>query len=76
MTDEVLTLAEIEDRFSSEWVLLQDPVRSATGQVTGGKVVCHSKNRDEVYDKAVKLRLKHSAFLYTGEMPEDAVIVL
>jgi hypothetical protein len=76
MTENVLSLAEIEARFDSEWVLLEDPVLSPGGQVAGGKVVWHSTDRDEVYQKAVELRLKHSAFLYTGEMPEDAVIVL
>lgn len=76
MTEEVLTLADITTRFDSEWILLEDPVRDRGGQITGGKVVWHSKDRDEVYQKAVELRLKHSAFHYTGEIPEDMVIVL
>jgi len=75
-TREVLTIEEIRTRFDSAWVLVEDPEVNEHKEVLGGKVVCHSKNRDEVYRKAVKLRLKHSAFLYTGRVPEDAVIVL
>lgn len=35
-----------------------------------GKVVWHSKDRDEVYRKAVELRAKRFAVLYTGKMPK------
>jgi hypothetical protein len=46
-------------------------------EVTGGKVVCHSKDRDEVYRRAVALpRPKHYAVLFTGRMPADTAIVL
>jgi hypothetical protein len=76
MSDKALTLAEIEAQYDSEWVLLEDPILNAEGQVTGGKVVWHSKDRDEVYQKAIELRLKHGAFRYTGKMPEDTAIVL
>lgn len=76
MTEQVLSLAEIEERFAGEWILLKDPVLGQDGKVAGGRVVWHSKDRDEVYQKAVELRLKHSAFLYTGTVPEDTAIVL
>lgn len=41
-----------------------------------GKVLHHSKDRDEVYRRAVALRPARSAVLYTGEIPEDTAIVL
>ena len=74
--NEVLSIAEIESRFDSEWVLLEDPQTSEKRQVLGGKVLWHSKDRDEVYRKALELRPKHSAFLYTGKIPEDAAVIL
>ena len=73
---EYLPLKEINARFDAEWILLEDPEVDEHLQVVRGKVVCHSKDRDEVDRKAVALRLKHSAFLYTGKMPENAAIVL
>ena len=74
--NEVLTITEIESRFDSEWVLVEDPEVNKNMEVVGGKVVCHSKDRDEVDRKAIELRLKRSAFLYTGKMPENTEILL
>ena len=74
--DEIMAVKEIEKRFDSEWVLLEDPTYDEQLRVLNGKVVCHSRDRDEVYRKAAELRLKHSAFLYTGTMPEDMEFIL
>lgn len=71
-----LTRAEIEMRFASEWILIADPEVDEHLNVTRGRVVAHSRDRDEVYQRAIDLRLKHSAFLYTGQIPDDVVIVI
>ena len=67
---------EIESQFDSEWILVDEPETNEQLEVLKGKVVHHSKDRDEVYRKAVALRPKRCAILYTGEIPEDAVVVL
>jgi len=72
---EVMPLAEIRARFRSEWILLEDPETTEFLEVKSGTVLWHSKDRDEVYRKARELRPKHSAILYTGTIPEDAVVV-
>lgn len=74
--NEVMSLAEIQARFLSEWILLEDPETSESLEVKGGKVLWHSKDRDEVYRKARELRPKHSAILYTGKLPQGSVVVL
>lgn len=74
--DAYLTIAEINDRFDSEWVLLDQPETDDLHEVMRGQVIAHSKDRDEVYRRAVELRPRRFAILYTGEMPENAVIVL
>jgi len=74
--DEILTLAEIESRFVAEWVLVEDPETDESLEVQRGRVRYHSKDRDEVYRKAVGLRPKRFAVLYTGQLPEDAAVVL
>ncbi len=73
--EEVMTVEEIQKRYDSEWVLLSDPVVNEWLEVLSGKVVIHSKNRDEVYRKAADLRLKRSAFLFTGQIPEDTAVI-
>ena len=75
MTD-VLSRAEIESRFADEWVLIEDPQTNQAHEVQGGKVLCHSKDRDEVYRQAVALRPKHFAVLFLGTMPPNTAIVL
>jgi hypothetical protein len=76
--EQVLTLDEIKARFDSEWVLLDEPQASDALQVRAGKVLHHSKDRDEVYRKAVELKPKHFAVLYTGTgiLPPGTEIVI
>ena len=74
--DEVLTAAEIEARFDSEWVLIEDPETDEALTVRRGTVRWHSKDRDEVYRKAVALHPRRFAILYTGKIPKDVAIVL
>jgi hypothetical protein len=74
--DDVLTIAQIEAQFGSEWVLVEEPETNQALEVQRGRVRWHSKDREEVYRKAVELRPKRFAVLYTGQMPEDTAIVL
>ena len=74
--DDVLALTQIEAQFASEWVLVEDPQTNDVLEVQRGKVRWHSKDRDEVYRKAVALSPKRFAILYTGTMPQGTAIVL
>ena len=73
---QIMTMQEIEAQFQSEWVLLEDPETTDMLEVIRGKVLCHSKDRDEVYRKALELRPRNSAILYTGALPKDMAWVL
>ena len=74
--NDILTIAEIQSQYDSEWVLLDDPVTDDALEIQKGKVIWHSKDRDEVYRKAIELRPKRFATLYTGKMPANTAIVL
>jgi hypothetical protein len=74
--DELLTLAEIEAQFESEWILIEAPQTNEALEVQSGTVRWHGKDREEVYRKAVEMRPKRFAILYTGKMPKDTAIVL
>jgi len=74
--EEVLTITQIEARFDSDWILVGDPQTNEALEVQSGKVLWHSKDREEVYRKAVELRPRRSAMLYTGKMPKDTAVVL
>ena len=73
---DVLTITEIEAQFAAEWVLVEDPQTNDALEVQSGKVLAHSKDRDEVYREAVRLRPQRFAMLYTGTLPKDTAVVL
>ena len=72
----VLTMKQLEARFSGEWVLLVNPVQSTESEIARGELVLHSKDRSEVYREALKREDDHTAVLYVGKLPEDLVAVL
>jgi len=74
--DKILTISEIETQFRAEWILLENPKTNEALEVQGGKVVFHSKDRDEVYRMAAAKHPKRFAVLYTGKIPKDAAILV
>jgi len=74
--DELLTRSQIEEQFQSEWVLIDEPQTNEALEVLRGKVRWHSKDRDEVYRKAIEMHPRRFAILYTGKIPEDTEIIL
>jgi hypothetical protein len=74
--NDVLTIAEIRSQFESEWVLVEDPQTNESLEVQSGKVLLHSKDRDEFDRKALAFRPKRFAVLYTGKTPEGMEFAL
>jgi hypothetical protein len=75
--EQEMTIQEIESRFQDEWILISDPETNQALEVTRGNVVCHSRDRDEVYRRVLALAVpRHYAVLFTGKMPPDTAIVL
>ncbi|MGB7590430.1 MAG: hypothetical protein WBO19_04225 [Terriglobia bacterium] len=74
--NEVMSLVEIHEKFDSEWILVEDPETTESLEVKKGRVLWHSKDRDEVYRKARELAPRSSAILYTGTIPKEGALVL
>ena len=74
--NEVMTITDIEARFDSEWVLIGEPVTDEGLRVLSGRVLAHSRDRDEVDRCLLTLRPRHYATWYTGRLPDDMVVVL
>jgi hypothetical protein len=70
MTEKLL-ITDIEAKYPDEWILLEDPDTGDDLKVKSGKVLWHSPDRDEVYQKAIELRPTHAAFLFTGHVPQE-----
>jgi hypothetical protein len=73
---ETLSVKEIETRFPDEWILVIDPETGPDLEVQSGVVAAHSKDRDEVYRRALELKPRRSAVWFNGEPPKDTVIIL
>ena len=74
--NEVISLAEIQEKFESEWILIENPETEEGLKIKSGKILWHSKDRDEVYRKAREFKPEHSAIFYMGQIPQDTVIIL
>lgn len=76
LSDNTLTLDEMKAKFDGEWVLVEDPELDDALEVLSGRVWWHSPDRDEVYRKAVELRLGRSAFLSFRRRPPNTYVML
>lgn len=47
---ETVTLAQIEEQFPSEWVLIGDPETTEALEIVRGTVLWHSKGHDDLYE--------------------------
>lgn len=69
---DVLTIEEIDQQYPNEWVLIGDPQTNESLKVLGGKVLFHSKSREEIYrQSACEKRGSTLAFYYTGKVGKN-----
>ena len=74
--NQIMSLAEIQRQFDSEWILVGDSQLDQQNDVVSGAVLCHSRDRDEIDRVALLIRPKRSAVLFTGKIADGAVVVL
>ena len=71
-----MTYEQIKSRFDSEWVLVGEPETDKALNIRSGTVLHHSKDREEVYRRALELRPSRVAVMYAGTMPEGTAVVV
>lgn len=64
MSEPYLTLAEIEAKYPSQWVLLDQPTSNRYDEVTGGCLVLHDPDMDQFHRRMMDHRRPHMAALY------------
>lgn len=67
---------DIKKSFRDQWVLIEVEKVDESFNILEGEVLAHSKDKDEVYQKLLKIRPKEFSIEYTGEVPEDLAIVM
>jgi len=67
---------DIKKAFKDQWVLIEVEKVDESFNVVEGKVLAHSKDKNEVYQKLLQTRPKEFSIEYTGVIPEDLAIVM
>ncbi|MEG4076368.1 hypothetical protein QUA30_27570 [Microcoleus sp. Pol14C2] len=75
-TGEILTAAEIRDRYPREWVLIADTESDDLWNVIRGEVLAHSPEREEIDQALTKFKdIRSMSIEYTGPIPDDYSVI-
>ncbi len=69
MSNERLTLEEMEQKYPDEWLFIIDCEHSENTELLSGRVLVHSKSRADIYEASGHYK-GSAAIRYTGELPE------
>ena len=74
MAGKIELISRVKKRYPKEWLLLTNVVADELTRPIKGKLVAHSKNRDEIYARLKQVHGK-IAVEYTGDIPKDLFVV-
>ena len=75
-TGEILTVAEIRDRYPREWVLIADTESDDLWNVIRGEVLAHSPEREKIDQALTKFKdIRSMSIEYTGPIPDDYSVI-
>ena len=75
-TGEILTAAEIRDRYPREWVLIADTESDDLWNVIRGEVLAHSPEREEIDRALTKFKdIRSISIEYTGPIPDEYSVI-
>lgn len=75
MAKQVQLISKLKKRYPKEWLLLSNVTADELTHPIKGKLLMHSKNRDDIYDRLSRVRAKSACVTYTGDIPKDLVVV-
>jgi len=74
---DVVNIAEEREKYRDEWLLFEVVELDERQWPVRGRLLCHSKSRDEIHGVAMQHRDRELQTLYTGDLvPDDAYVVL
>ena len=72
--EEIATVEEIEKKYKDEWVIIEVLEENELEEPIKGKLLAHSKSRDEIYD-LLKDKSGDISVFFTGEIPKKGYAV-
>ena len=74
---EAVDIEETVKQYKDEWLLFEVLETDDLDRPVKGRLLCHSKSRDEIHEVAMKERPKDALIEFTGDpIPPDMVVVL
>ncbi len=76
---ETVNIVEEQKKYDREWLLFEVTEADERQWPVKGRLLCHAKNRDEVYEVAMEHRNEDLGlqFIFTGDpIPDDMYVVL
>ena len=77
--DDIVDVAEESKKYEDEWVLFEVTEVDERNEPVRGRLLCHSRSRDEIHDVAMKYRGSGLGLdiTFTGDpVPPDMIAVL
>jgi len=75
MEDRKLSWEQIKEHYPDEWVIIVDYEEDPVDIVAAGRILDHSKSRDEIHQRQLSLE-QDAAVVYTGEPTGNVVMGL
>ena len=69
MMNEIASIEEFENKYQDEWILVEVIEKDDLNQPKKGKLIAHSRRRDDIYDEMRKHH-GHTAIFFSGEIPK------
>lgn len=70
-----MKIEEIKQKYKDEWVLVEVLEEDKSGNPIEVRLIAHSKNRDDIYDKLKETKGMDTFQFYTGEIPKKGYAV-
>jgi hypothetical protein len=70
----LLTREKIKIKYPDQWLLLEDFELDASTTLRKGRVIAHSKNRDEIH-RALRKHTGNLCIHFTGALPPDTGVI-
>ncbi|MBU2461582.1 hypothetical protein KKH65_01755 [bacterium] len=70
-----MNIKDIEERYKDEWVLVEVMKEDELGRTIEGRVIAHSRNRDDTYVAMKETKAKDIAHFYMGKIPKKGYAV-
>lgn len=72
--ENIITKKQMKTKYPDQWLLIKNYKVDKTTSLTEGKIIAHSKDRDEIHQKLNQFK-GNLCIHFTGKLPEDTGVL-